>query len=61
MGVISRFDLSTDFTQFFVVAALLMLTFAVLLSRISPNGRKSKTRASKVDDSLVDRTGELID
>lgn len=61
MGLIAHFDFSTDFTQFFVVGAALMMTFAVLLSRVAPAGRNRKGRSGKVDDSVIDRTGELID
>ena len=60
MGLLSRFDLSSDFTQFFLGGLIIMMTFAVLLTWVSPKGR-SKRRGGKVYDRVVNVDGELID
>lgn len=59
MGVINKFDISSDFTQFFLVLAILLIVVSVLLTRIAPKGRKRK--GGKVDDRFVNREGELIE
>lgn len=58
MGLLSRFDISSDFTQFFLYIFIALLLISVLLTRVSPRG---KQRGGKVDDRLVNREGELID
>lgn len=61
MGLLAKFDLSSDFTQFFVAAALLLMLFTVLLSRIAPGKQKRRGRSGKVDDRFANTDGELID
>jgi hypothetical protein len=60
MGLLHKFDLSSDFTQFFLGGVIIMMIFAVLLTWVSPKGR-SKRRGGKVDDRFVSADGELID
>lgn len=55
-----RFDISTSFTQFFLVIAVVLVLVAVLLTRVAPKKPKSRARG-KVDDRFVNREGELID
>lgn len=61
MGMLTRFDLSTDFTQFFVAAAVLTMVFTILLSRVAPGKKKRKGRGGRVDDRFANTDGELID
>jgi hypothetical protein len=60
MGMLTRFDISTDFTQFFLVLTVVLILVGVLLTRIVPKKAK-KGRKSKVDDRFVSREGELIE
>lgn len=59
MGMIHRFDISTSFTQFFLVIVVVLILVAVLLTRVAP--KKSKRSRGKVDDRFVNREGELIE
>jgi hypothetical protein len=63
MGLLSRFDLSSDFTQFFLGGLILLMTFVILLSWVSPKNKdvKRRRRGGKVDDRFVSSEGELID
>ena len=61
MGLLSRFDLSSDFTQFFLGGMIIMMMFAVLLTWVSPKGRSKRRGGGKVDDRVVNVDGELID
>lgn len=59
MGMLSRFDISTSFTQFFLALTVVLILVAVLLTRVAPKKRR-RTRG-KVDDRFVNREGELIE
>lgn len=59
MGMLTRFDISTDFTQFFLGLTVVLLIVTVLLTRIAP--KKRRRSRGKVDDRFVNREGELIE
>lgn len=59
MGLLTRFDISSDFTQFFLVITVVLVLVAVLLTRIAP--KKSRRSRGKVDDRFVSREGQLIE
>lgn len=62
MRVIQGFDLSSDFTIFFLVVSVLLLAFAVALAMATAKSKKRFGRgAHKVDDRIIDRNRELID
>lgn len=63
MGAIARFDLSSDFTIFFLVVTVVLVVLSFALARATVDGRRRERGRSggKVDDRIVDRTGELID
>lgn len=55
-----RFDISTSFTQFFLIITVVLILVAVLLTRVAPKKPKLRNRG-RVDDRFVNREGELID
>ena len=59
MGMLTRFDISSTFTQFFLVLTVVLILVGVLLTRISP--KKRRRQRGKVDDRFVNREGELIE
>lgn len=60
MGLLKRFDIGTDFSQFFLGGVIIFMLFTVLLTWVAP--AKSKRRGKgKVDDRFRDVDGELID
>jgi hypothetical protein len=59
MGMLTRFDLSTSFTQFFLVLTVVLVLVGVLMTRIAP--KKGRRQRGKVDDRFVNREGELIE
>lgn len=62
MGLLGRFDISSDFSQFFLGGLIIMMTFTVLLQWVSPKSKaKRKGASSKVDDRFRSFEGELID
>ena len=61
MSLITRFDLSSDMTSFFLFMFVLMMIFAVLLARVTPGKKRNRGGGSKVNDRFSSRNGELID
>lgn len=61
MGLLSRFDLSSDFTKFFLGGVIIMMIFAMLLTWVSPKGRSKRRGGGRVDDRVVSVDGDLID
>lgn len=62
MRVITSFDLSSDFTIFFLIMSVLLIAFAVALAMATAKSKKKYGRgAHKVDDRIIDRNRELID
>ncbi len=62
MAMLTRFDLSSDMTAFYVVMFLILLAFVVALARVAPGGRRRGGRGAKrTDDRFASRDGELID
>ncbi|WP_375287179.1 hypothetical protein [Sphingomonas sp.] len=59
MGMLTRFDLSTTFTQFFLVLTVVLVLVGVLMTRIAP--KKRRRQRGKVDDRFVNREGQLIE
>ena len=60
MGLLSKFDINTDLSRFFLGGLIILLIFSVLLTWVSPKG-KGKGKRGKVDDRVVSWDGELID
>lgn len=61
MGLLTRFDLSTDMTRFFLGGVIIFMVFTVLLTVVSPKGKSKRRKGGKVDDRFVSWDGELID
>lgn len=61
MALMHKFDLSTDLTQFFLGTFIVVFTFVILLSVVSPNRRRKRRGGGRVDDRVVNPEGELID
>lgn len=61
MGLLGRFDINSDFTQFFLGGLAVLMLFAVLLTWVSPKGKSKRRRGGKVDDRVVSYDGDLID
>lgn len=61
MGLLSRFDLSSDFTQFFLGGMIFFMSLTLLLSWVSPKNKEKRRLRGKVDDRFTSMDGELID
>ena len=61
MALLSKFDINSDFTQFYLWGVIIVLTFAVLLSWAVPKPGKRDRSRTKVDDRYTSVEGELID
>ena len=61
MAMLSRFDLQSDFSQFFLILAVLLVIFTFLLARVTSSKRERRGKFTKYDDTIVDRSRELID
>jgi len=63
MGALSRFDLSSDFTIFFLAMSIVLVVVSFALARATKDGRRKERgrSAHKVDDRIIDRNRELID
>jgi hypothetical protein len=61
MAMLRTFDLSTDFSQFFLGGLIILMLFAVLLTWVSPKGKKKRRGGGRVDDRTVSVDGDLID
>ncbi len=61
MALLGKFDINSDFTQFYLWAMIIVLIFTVLLTWVAPRGKKKRSRAAKIDDRFVSVEGELID
>ena len=61
MSLLDRFDLNSDFTQFYLWAMIILLIFVVLMTWVAPRNKKMRGRPTKVDDRYTSFEGELID
>lgn len=62
MAMLTRFDITSDFTLFYIGLLALMITIVFALSRATDGGKgKRRSRNQKFDDSIVNRDRELID
>jgi len=62
MRVITGFDLSSDFTIFFLIVTVVLIAFVFALALATAKSKKKYGRgAHKVDDRIIDRNRELID
>lgn len=61
MGLLARFDLSSDFTRFFLGGFLFLMVITLLLSWVSPKNKEKRRARGKVDDRFISMEGELID
>lgn len=61
MAMLKTFDLSTDFSQFFLGGLIILMLFAVLLTWVSPKKKRKRRGGGKIDDRVVSVEGDLID
>ena len=61
MALLGKFDLNSDFTQFYLWAMVLVIIFTVLLTWVAPRKGKKIGKGAKVDDRYTSFEGELID
>ena len=62
MSILGKFDLGSDFTQFYLWAMVIAVIFTVLMTWVAPRGKqRSRTRPTKVDERYTSVDGELID
>lgn len=61
MALLGKFDLSSDFTQFYLWGMIIALIFVVLMTWVSPRNKKVRGRPNKVDDRFANVEGDLID
>jgi hypothetical protein len=62
MALLGKFDINSDFTQFYLWGLIIFMIFTVLLSWVSPKGKqKVRGRATKIDERYTSVEGELID
>ncbi len=59
MALLHKVDFSSDYTIFFMALAVFFIVIGVLLARVAP--KKRGGRGQKFDDTIVDRSRELID
>ncbi len=59
MAMLHRFDITSSFTLFFLFLMVLLVVVGMLLSRAAP--KKTGRGRQKFDDTIVDRSRELID
>ena len=61
MALLNKFDINSDFTQFYLWGLILMIAFTVLLTWVAPRGGRKDRSRTKVDDRFKSIDGELID
>lgn len=62
MALLGKFDINSDFTQFYLWGLIIMLVMVVLMTWVSPRGkRKTRGKVVKVEEGYTSFEGELID
>lgn len=61
MALLGKFDIDSDFTQFYLWLLIIVLLFTVLMTWVAPKKGKKVGRWAKVDDRYTSVEGELID
>ena len=61
MSLLDRFDLNSEFTQFYLWAMIILLIFVILMTWVAPRNKKMRGPVTKVDDRYTSFEGELID
>lgn len=61
MALLGKFDINSDFTQFYLGAMIIVIVFTVLLTWVAPRKGKKTGKGAKVDDRYASFEGELID